>query len=83
MRELAYLLDLDADGARVRQHGFAGGGEEDPSRGALHELHAHGFFEVGDGAADRDLGHPVGTRGGGEAIELDDAREDGELSGGP
>ena len=83
MRELAYLLDLDADGARVRQHGLAGGGEKNPSGRALHELHAHGFFEVGDGAADRDLRDAVGARGGGEAVELDHSREHGELSGGP
>ena len=83
MRELAYLLDLDADGARVRQHGLTRRGQENPAGGALHELHADGFFEVRDGAADRDFGDAVGARGGGEAIELDDTRENGELGGGP
>ena len=83
MRELAYLLDLDADGARVRQHGFTGGGEKNSSGGALHELHADGFFEVGDGATDRDFRNAIGARGGGEAVELDHSREYGELSGGP
>ena len=83
LRELAYLLDLDADGARVRQHGLAGGGEENSPGRTLHELHADGFFEVSDGATDRDLGHTVGARSGGKAIELDDSRENGELSGGP
>ena len=83
LRELAYLLDLDADGARMRQHRLTGSGEENPPGRALHELQPDGFFEVGDGAADRDLGHAVGAGGGGKAIELDHSRENGELSGGP
>ena len=41
---------------------------------------AHGFFEVGDGAADGNLGHAVGAGGGGKAIEFDHARKDRELS---
>ena len=45
--------------------------------------HADGFFEVGDGATDGDLGHTVSAGGGGKAIELDDSRENGELGGGP
>ena len=83
MRELAYLLDLDADGTRVRQHGLAGGGEKNPSGRALHELHADGFFEIRDGATDRNFRDLVGARGGGEAVELDHSREHGELSWGP
>ena len=83
LRELAYLLDLDADGAGVRQHRLTRRGQEDPARGAPHELHADGFFEIGDGAADGDFGYAVGARGGGEAVELDDSRENRELGGGP
>ena len=83
LRELAYLLDLDADGARVRQHRFAGGGEENSPGRTPHELQPDGFFEVSDGAADRDLGHTVGAGSGGKAIELDHSRENGELSCGP
>ena len=81
--ELADLLDLGTDRARVRQHRFTRGGEKNPASGTLHELHAHGFFEVGDRAADRDLGNAISTGGRGESIELDDSREDSELSSSP
>ena len=73
----------DANGACVRQHRLARGGQENPARGASHELHANGFFEIGDGAADGDFRDAVGARGGGEAVELDDTREYGELGCGP
>ena len=83
MRELAYLLDLDANGTCVRQHRLARRREEDPSCRASHELNADGFFQVGDGATDGDLGNAIGARGGREAVELDDAGEYGELGGRP
>jgi hypothetical protein len=67
LRELAYLLDLDANGTRVRQHGLASGSEKNPSGSAPHELHADGFFEIRDGATDRNFRDLVGARCGGES----------------
>jgi hypothetical protein len=76
-------LDLDANGAGMRQHRLAGGGQENSPRGTTHELHADGFFEIGNGAADGDLGDAISARGGGEPVELDHSCENRELGGRP
>src|SRR5262245_20852796 len=57
---------------------FAGPGEPKGSRRALQEAYAQAILELRDPQADRRLRDAQIRRGGAEAPQLDDSREDGD-----
>src|SRR6185437_10192398 len=70
-----------ASGMRIKQP--SGRGEGKSPRRALEEPNPERLLQVGDCAAHRRFGDPQGARGGREAVEIDDLRQDSQLCGCP